>query len=77
MLSASVIVSFHYCGGNIDVGKIGLAIRGPVRTLYVDWVGDGNAGMVKNRRTHAIWTREKLHSKREERRGEHNSSPSN
>ena len=27
VLSAAVIVSFHYCGGNINVGKIGLVIR--------------------------------------------------
>ena len=46
VLSGAVIVSFHYCGGNTNVGKIGLAIRGAgaYRTLYVIWVS--NAGTV-------------------------------
>ena len=28
VLSAAVIVSFHYCGENTNVGKIRVAIRG-------------------------------------------------
>ena len=63
VLSAAVMVSFHYCGGNTNVGKIGLAIReaGASTVLYVVWVG--NTGMVKNRRTHANWTRQKTTKK--------------
>ena len=51
MPSAAVIVSIHYCGGNTNVCKIGLAIReaGASTVLYV--VSVGNTGMVENRRT--------------------------
>ena len=28
VLSVADIVSFHYCGGNTNVGKIGLVMRG-------------------------------------------------
>ena len=38
VLSAAVTVPFHYCGGNINVGELGLAMRGAGG--YVGWVGN-------------------------------------
>ena len=69
VLSAAVIVSFHYCGGNTNVGKIGLVIRRAgayrYRTLYAVWVG--NTGMVENRWTHTIWTRQNTTKKKKKK----------
>ena len=61
VLSAAVIVSFHYCGGNTNMGKVVLAIRGAGAYCALDvvWVGNTCTGMVTNRRTHANWTRQK------------------
>ena len=59
LFSAAVIVSFHYCGGNTNMGKVVLAIRGAGAYCALDVVWVGNTGMVTNRRTHANWTRQK------------------
>ena len=66
-LSVTVIASFHYCGGNTNVGKIGLAIRGADAYRYTVCGLGRYTGMVKNRRTHTIWTRQKTTKKKEEK----------
>ena len=63
-LSVTVIASFHYCGGNTNVGKIGLAIRGAGEYRYTVCGLGGYTGMVKNRRTNTIWKRQKTAEKK-------------
>ena len=84
VLLAAVIVSFHYCGANANVGKIGLAVRGAgaytvcgLGRQYKKKIdgfmqfGRDKRRLKKNRKLIAKCGCNVLHSKREERRSKH------